>query len=126
MPRYVVSAEEVFEHMARQGISRRSRYGKELLRLRSIAAKHEAAVAAAKEAAGLPEAIEAHDWAVRNIDDIGWKLEALPAMTIAGVAIKARAAAACERIGWKEASCLHKLALSVCRDLAGIEAARSA
>lgn len=70
---------------------RRTKEGKFALALLPIAEAHEAAVAAAVEQTGLRGAIEQHRAAIKEADRIAREIHEAPAVTMAGLVVKARA-----------------------------------
>jgi hypothetical protein len=99
-PRRILSSHRLRDTVAHE--APRSRYVREAKKMLPIAERYEAEFEAARRATGLPAAIEARFWAGHEVANIAERIKDLPAVTWAGIGIKARAIVACSRIGDRE------------------------
>jgi hypothetical protein len=76
----------------------RSKAAKDIRRRIAAAEQYEAAVKAAAEASGLPDARQEREWAATDLEGVVWKIGRATSRTLDGVLIQARAVATLDRI----------------------------
>jgi hypothetical protein len=91
-PRQILHSEQTKAAIARGNLyyDRRTRFGKEIVRLIDTAEKYEAQRAATIEQSGLPEAITRHWEAAYEIEKLAYEASELEPRTMAGAVIQAR------------------------------------
>lgn len=99
-PRRILSSHRLRDTIAHE--APRSKYVREAKKMLPIAERYEAEFMAARQVAGLPAAIEARFWAGHEVTNIAERIKDMPAVTWAGIGVKARAIVACSRIGDRE------------------------
>jgi hypothetical protein len=99
-PRRIISSHRLRDTIAHE--APRSKYVREAKKMLPIAERYEAEFDAARQAAGLPAAIEARFWAGQEIAKLAEPIKDMPVATWAGIGIKARAIVACSCIGDRE------------------------
>jgi hypothetical protein len=99
-PRRILSSDRLRDTIAHE--APRSRYVREAKKMLPIAERYEAEFKAARQAVGLPQAVEARFWAGHEVAKLAEQIKDMPAVTWAGIGIKARAIVACSRIGDRE------------------------